>query len=334
MPPDAPIVWSHGPEAPLGVARYDGSGAAARTPVPQDPARQQPATSSAGERSGTTSASRQDVAPVPETAEQATQEVPTASLGPYAAPPMQYSHASADSGYPAGQEYTPQPGSPADTLRSFREGDYASGWLERPSPEQEASLQAHLEEDFPLDRRGGHQRFPDPRGFTYGLAGPVRSLNRRQPRNSILTDLGSASWVQRINGRQPRSGARRTSGRLVNCVEASRAFIATWHGRPTVAAAVLRPDDPESRSTGNDRTAQWLNARWRTHHTSAAEVYRSLADRLLDNGHGSSAIIAFRHQNGNAHEYNAVNYQGQIFWVDAQLGRVSARPLYPPAISS
>ncbi|MEU3516867.1 toxin glutamine deamidase domain-containing protein, partial [Streptomyces sp. NPDC006654] len=224
-----------------------------------------------------------------------------------------------------------------DRLDSVRPYGTNPGQLQRPSPED----QHRLESVFPRDRRG-FQRFPDPRGNTFRLAGPIRALNRVRRRNSFATDMGSADWVQRINGRwqdsAPRSASRQrlpNVPRLANCIDVARSVLLSWHGHPTVAAAVVQPPDSVAVETnGPPRTSEWLGTRWRHHdHRSDApgsasqQAWSAVAERLQAHGHGSSAIVVFR-PGRTIHAVNAVNYGGRIYWIDAQRGRVSPDPLY------
>jgi hypothetical protein len=210
-------------------------------------------------------------------------------------------------------------------LESTRPYDRAGG-LRRPS----ALEQQRLEQVFPRTGDGAFQRFPDPRGHAFQLAAPIRAYNRTNPRNAFLTDLGNADWVRRVNG-----GWGVDEARLYNCLDVAASVLASWHGRPTVAAAVHDAGSGlQVEERGTDRVGNWLDAGWRIHRAPdgaaprPSQVWNAVADRLRTGGHGSSAIVVFRRPNGNNHAVNAVNHHGRILWIDAQRGRVSEKPLY------
>ncbi|MET8115975.1 toxin glutamine deamidase domain-containing protein [Streptomyces prasinus] len=55
----------------------------------------------------------------------------------------------------------------------------------------------------------------------------------------------------------------------------------------------------------------------------------AVAQRLTASGHGSASIVVFqRKETGLVHAVNAVNHDGKVIWVDPQMGRVSATPMY------
>ncbi|MCZ1007826.1 toxin glutamine deamidase domain-containing protein [Streptomyces lydicus] len=217
---------------------------------------------------------------------------------------------------------------PADTLEEFRPYDRQGSGLDRAQPAE----QQNLEDVFPRDERGDFQRFPDPRGASFSRVGLMRSVNRAFPTNRHGTSAGSARWIEYIN---PQAAA--TPTRQNNCEDASRSVLVSWQGRPTVAAPT-QSRGPNLMLEENSRqtTSRWLGSGWRRHdfpdHMSDAErsrgAWASVEGRLLRGGHGSSAIIDFQRPNGNMHSVNALNYGGQVFWVDGAYGRVSDRPLY------
>ncbi|MEK8171888.1 toxin glutamine deamidase domain-containing protein [Streptomyces sp. M19] len=133
-------------------------------------------------------------------------------------------------------------------MRAIRPYDQPSGGLARPS----AADEQRLRDSFPVDQNGSYQRFPDPRGVTFGLAAPVRELNRRRPSNTLVTDAGAATWVQRVNGRWASDPARHR-----NCLDVSRSLLASWFGRPTVAA----PSSPPGRAAAS--ASSWTARRAR-----------------------------------------------------------------------
>ena len=53
-----------------------------------------------------------------------------------------------------------------------------------------------------------------------------------------------------------------------------------------------------------------------------------IARRLMEAGHGASAVIVVRWPGGGSHAYNAVNAEGEVIWIDAQRGHMSVEPPY------
>ncbi len=199
--------------------------------------------------------------------------------------------------------------------------------------------QWELERVFPKERDGSYRRYPDPRGSTFGQTGATRWFNRLRTGNLLGPTFGSAEWVQRLNGPWLNS-----AGRTANCVDAARSFLASWYGRPTVAAPVRTRSDgplvrPEPESVSLSRTERWLGAQWRSHapgteshgpgtagRDEPGAVWDALGGELTAHGHGSAAIVVFRRPDGGSHAVNAVNHHGTVYWIDAQHGRVAARP--------
>ncbi|WP_055588239.1 toxin glutamine deamidase domain-containing protein [Streptacidiphilus griseoplanus] len=190
------------------------------------------------------------------------------------------------------------------------------GGLRRPAE----SDQLALEDVFPRAENGRFERFPNPRGLTYPAAGLARSLNAARVRNALLTDMGSASWLQRIN-----RGWRQDPARLYNCLDTAASVLASWYGQPTMAAPVhAEPGVPlRVEQDGPTRVSRWLNAGWRT-----GQDWEAVAARVRDGGHGSSAIVVFRLPGGAVHAVNALNYDGRVVWADGQRGRTNESPLY------
>lgn len=143
----------------------------------------------------------------------------------------------------------------------------------------------------------------------------------------------SAEWVKGVN-----SSREQPDGRFLrNCVDACRAFLSSWYGKPKVAAAVSSADKKVLEDNGNETTAGWLETTWRTSEDKNGEqvtpTWSDVEERLRRSGHGSAAIVAFERWSTTLKEYvghsvNAVNYRDTIYWVDPQKGRISTEPMY------
>jgi hypothetical protein len=198
-----------------------------------------------------------------------------------------------------GTTWQDRPDRPQD-LPSTRPYDQ-SGGLTRPAPRDQFAL----ENAVPVSEDGSPERFPEP----------------------------GERWSALVNNGGP--SADRFRGN--NCLDCSLSFISTYHGHPEVAAARFpdrRPDDTPDHLSGEvggmDRAEQWLRHPYE-HLGSANEGCQAIADKLRDGGHGSTAAIVNTWQYGGSHAWNAVNHNGEIFWVDSQIGKVETRPVHPPS---
>jgi len=128
-------------------------------------------------------------------------------------------------------------------------------------------------------------------------------------------------WVDRINPRGPYwDGTGGEPGRNVNCVDCARATERAWRGEAEISAANLVGGE---RSDGIEA---WSG-------TKAEEVsFIEISERLQRGGHGSSAMILGERE-GFRHAFNAVNFNGQILFVDAQPIR-GAVDYWPPKSTS
>ncbi len=142
-------------------------------------------------------------------------------------------------------------------------------------------------------------------------AGPIVS-HREAPFESPET------WVEDLNG----GGAACAPGRRVNCIDTTRAAEANWRGQDAVAAPLGRP---EHGGTTAGRLEDWSGG-----HLGPTTSH-GIEQRLQELGPGSSALIVTTWDNSGAHAFNAVNDQGVVKWVDAQLG--SSAPWPPPYAS-
>ncbi|WP_246090023.1 toxin glutamine deamidase domain-containing protein [Nonomuraea deserti] len=166
------------------------------------------------------------------------------------------------------------------------------GGLARPDPQVERDLAESLPPGT---------RFPDPRG----------------------------TWVRLINGGGPADDPFRAS----NAADCALAVLSTWHGEPATAAPRLPEYDRIGRPvlTG-ERGSTARIERWAGHRLQYAgqgrHAYPLIARRLLDAGHGASAVIVVRWPGGGSHAWNAVNADGEVIWIDAQRGHMSVEPPY------
>ncbi|WP_230465539.1 toxin glutamine deamidase domain-containing protein [[Actinomadura] parvosata] len=166
------------------------------------------------------------------------------------------------------------------------------GGLAQPDPQVERDLAEAL-------RPGA--RFPDPRG----------------------------TWVRLVNGGGPADDPFRSS----NAADCALAVLSTWHGEPATAAPRLPEYDRIGRPvlTGEQGSVARIEE-WAGHRLQYAgqgrHAYPLIARRLLDAGHGAAAVIVVRWPGGGSHAWNAVNFEGEVIWIDAQRGHLSVEPPY------
>ncbi|GAB2484779.1 toxin glutamine deamidase domain-containing protein [Streptosporangium sandarakinum] len=172
-----------------------------------------------------------------------------------------------------------------------------AGGLAMPDPQ----TQEDVTRAVPLTERGVPRRFPDPRGM----------------------------WIRLVNG----AGPAEDPFRATNAVDCALAVLSTWYGAPAVAA----PRRPEYDRAGKPlltgeaggvaRAERWLGQRFR-YVGQGRHSYVPIAQALLSGGHGSCAVIMNRWPGGGSHAWNAVNYSGEVIWIDAQRGHMSVEPPY------
>ncbi|UZJ31477.1 toxin glutamine deamidase domain-containing protein [Streptomyces endophytica] len=204
--------------------------------------------------------------------------------------------------------------------------DHDSG--EFAGPRQDAE---HHEPTFPAEDTRPYDR--DPGGLVPPNPDDQQALEHSVPRNEDGSpqrhpDPNEGTWVNDVNGQdhgQP--------GRTNNCPDAALSFADTYSGHPTVAAARTPDHNPDGtpsdrgESGGRDRMESTLGARF-TDHGDGPDAFRRLETTLLDNGHGSQAVVITQDANGRAHAWNVVNHNGKITYVDPQTGRRSDKPLH------
>ncbi|GAA2289679.1 hypothetical protein GCM10010149_40690 [Nonomuraea roseoviolacea subsp. roseoviolacea] len=168
----------------------------------------------------------------------------------------------------------------------------AAGGLARPDPQVEHDLRRAVPPST---------RFPDPRG----------------------------TWVRLINGGGPADDPFRAS----NAADCALAVLSTWHGEPAAAA----PRHPEydrlgrpvltGETGGAARIERWVGHRFE-YAGHGRHAYPLVARRLIEAGHGAAAIIVVRWPGGGSHAWNAVNFGGEVIWIDAQRGHMAVDPPY------
>ncbi|MEU8363409.1 toxin glutamine deamidase domain-containing protein [Nonomuraea sp. NPDC048882] len=166
------------------------------------------------------------------------------------------------------------------------------GGLAEPDPQVERDLADAL-------RPGA--RFPDPRG----------------------------TWVRLVNGSGPADDPFRAS----NAADCALAVLSTWHGEPATAAPRLPEYDRIGRpALTGERGSVARIERWVGHRLQYAgqgrHAYPMIERRLLDADHGAAAVIVVRWPGGGSHAWNAVNFDGEVIWIDAQRGHMSVEPPY------
>ncbi|MFZ3598906.1 toxin glutamine deamidase domain-containing protein [Streptomyces sp. BH104] len=174
-----------------------------------------------------------------------------------------------------------------------------------------------------------------PSGPPDGYDDPTDADNRAQqerfPRNEDgsfqqAPDPREGSWLGDIRGQNPDD-----SGRDVNCPDGALAFADSYAGNPTVAARRSPNEDGTPADTpepgGRDRIENTLGAEF-DDFGDGPDAYHNLETTLLDEGHGSQAVIITQNADGRAHAWNVVNHNGQIVYADPQTGRSSTTPLH------
>lgn len=183
------------------------------------------------------------------------------------------------------------------TLETTRPYDQAGG-LTRPDPHH----QRDVEDTVPKLPDGNPEPFPDPRD----------------------------RWSSLVNDGGPTADPLRGN----NCLDCSLSLISTWHGEPAVSAPRYpdrQPDGSLDRWTGESggmkRAERWLDHEYE-HLGAPTQGFQSIEDKLRAGGHGSAANIVNTWRTGGAHAWNAVNYNGEVLWVDSQTSKVDHKPLY------
>ncbi|MGV9248591.1 toxin glutamine deamidase domain-containing protein [Streptomyces sp. NPDC003710] len=230
--------------------------------------------------------------------------VPIHTVLPGATPPP---HATSATPQPPGAPHA-DPGTSTqqhphqDSLDDIRNDlDHYPGGLTEPHPDDQHALVNAV----PHNPDGTPQRFPDPFGH----------------------------WSQLQN-----DGGNQVPGRSNNCADCSRSFLETWYGNPQVSAPRTldfnehgNPDLWSPENNANANQIRWAGAE----HTYAGtgsdpDTPARIAWDLHQAGHGAAAIVQVDWPGGGGHAFNAVNYHGNIVWIDTQSGEVSHQPLHIP----
>lgn len=184
-------------------------------------------------------------------------------------------------------------------------------WLDRPG------RPPRLEETRPYGRAGGLAE-PDPRA----QACLAQAVSERFPDPRGM-------WIRLINAEGPSEDPFRAT----NALDCSLAVISTWHGEPVVAARrhpeydVLGRPLPTGEVGGVARAEEWLGHRFE-YMGHGRRAYVAIAQRLIFGGHGASAVLITRWPTGGSHAWNAVNWRGEVLWIDAQRGHMAVEPPY------
>ncbi|MCK2221623.1 toxin glutamine deamidase domain-containing protein [Actinomadura sp. ATCC 31491] len=189
----------------------------------------------------------------------------------------------------------------------------ADDWFDRPH------RPPPLTECRPYDVPGGLAQ-PDPRA--------ERDLMEALPPGARFPDP-RGTWIRLINGGGPADDPFRSS----NAADCALAVLSTWHGEPATAAPRLPEHDRIGRPvlTGERgstaRIERWVGQRLE-YAGQGRHAYPMIARRLLEAGHGASAVIVVRWPGGGTHAWNAVNADDEVIWIDAQRGHMSVEPPY------
>lgn len=172
-----------------------------------------------------------------------------------------------------------------------------AGGLARPDPQTEEDMFRAVA----MTEHGGPCHFPDPRGM----------------------------WIKTINGTGPVDDPFRAT----NAIDCALSVLSTWYGVPAVAA----PRRPEydrvgkpllsGEAGGAARAERWLGQRFQ-YVGQGRHAYVPISQALLAGGHGAAAIIVTRWPAGGSHAWNAVNFEGEVIWIDAQRGHMAVEPPY------
>ncbi|MBL6277282.1 hypothetical protein JMF97_14060 [Micromonospora fiedleri] len=159
--------------------------------------------------------------------------------------------------------------------------------------------------------------YGDPNGLVPPDQADQQALDAAVPRDAttgrplVHPDPRVGSWAGLVN-----DGGPTVPGRDNNCADVGLSVLATWFGRPEVAAPTITSAKVEAGSTA--RQEQALRAEFAHQGTGTAGL-DAVADALRAAGPGSAALIITTRPDGNgAHTWNAVNHDGTIIWLDGQ----------------
>ncbi|MER6842685.1 toxin glutamine deamidase domain-containing protein [Streptomyces platensis] len=207
------------------------------------------------------------------------------------------------------------------------------------SPDTQDTQDAQNPQDTDQQPESREPVFPStgtrPSGPPDGYDDPTDADNRAQqerfPRNEDgsfqqAPDPREGTWVDDLRGQNPDE-----SGRDVNCPDGSLAFVDSYAGNPTVAARRSPHEDGTPADTpepnGRDRIENALGAEF-DDFGDGRDAYHNLETTLLNEGHGSQAVIITQNADGRAHAWNVVNHNGQIVYADPQTGQRGTTPLH------
>ena len=195
---------------------------------------------------------------------------------------------------------------------------------------------------------GAGRRYDVPAGYRRPLLSEHCALEEALPRAADDSFQPAPEplpeWLSRLNG----VGRHADQSRAQNCVDATLALADTYvRGRPRVAA----PRSVDAHRSGTTRLplrgepagrrrledavngnlqllfaqADAVQSRFESYQAQAA--FDTVADQLRRAGPGAFAVLLAGWPDGGSRSTAAVNYEGAIRWVDAQLGTVAEAPM-------
>jgi hypothetical protein len=134
------------------------------------------------------------------------------------------------------------------------------------------------------------------------------------PRKSVEPFGDPQTIAEGINPKRDEGIAYQT-----NCADCARSVEDTWRGNKEVAAGLVPRNDGSDEGEYRDRMERWAGEPMRD-----VENMDDIHQKLLDGGHGSSAIIGteYKDEYGDTygHFFNAANDGGTVKVIDGQLG--------------
>ncbi|WP_157240546.1 toxin glutamine deamidase domain-containing protein [Catenuloplanes japonicus] len=231
--------------------------------------------------------------------------------------------------------------------------------------EDDGELVPHVPISTTASLRPGSQPRAIDESRQYDQAGGLRRpllLHQRMLEHALREEHGGfvlnprptttpGSWFTLINDGGPTADPTRA----INCADCTLSFLDTWnHGRPRVSAprtfdgyreGSTRPDHGEIAAVrrleaigGANGYFQLLTA---AHHDGSRYLQRTaqqlkaavdhahleLTNALLRLGHSSAAIVVSSDMSGTSHAWVAINQDGQVLFLDPQMGLVQTTPL-------
>ncbi|MEU3855682.1 toxin glutamine deamidase domain-containing protein [Streptomyces sp. NPDC029554] len=152
---------------------------------------------------------------------------------------------------------------------------------------------------------------------TIGLNSPDQQIAQRNLNAAVQADPAQraqyfTTWLPHVNAltSQPNRPSRQS-----NCIECAIGFERTLRGIPTVAAEI-DPNNPDTPSKVESHYGETFRSSLGTGFAGIARTFTQLQQL----GPGHSAIIRVDDQEGWAHAFNAINFGGQVRYIDPQTG--------------